>query len=137
MQLRKLLSATVGRAIPRKVVAHVQRVLFMGSLYVVMSRKNEADDQLLEEANEKLQLVPTKDGLKMSAALKNAIWRDRLTDSVVDDIEKKLSQGSVADVCQKIADLTPRWLCYTDGHVPMEDIKAVMEAHKAVGLGHR
>lgn len=139
--MRNLLSATVGRLVPRRVIRHAKRVLFMGSLYFVMARQEKPDDRTLEEANQHLQLVPTKDGLKMSAALTGAIWKGRLTDQMVDELDTKLSQGCFGDVCKRIASITPKWLCYNvednSPTVPMEDIRKVISTVSEVRYAHR
>lgn len=136
MQKRNLLSVIASKLIPESVAKRVKRVLLMGSLYFVVAGETHPGDEQLEEANAKLKLSPTKEGLRMSAALSNAIWKKRLPQKTVDEISDKTREGCVGDACDIVVRAVPKWLMYEKETRVMEDIRRVVSSAVGSKMAH-
>lgn len=118
--------------------SHIQRSLFITTLYVRLEKDKLLNKTSFEKLNDKLALASVDDSLKFNAEWTDVIWcgvdiKQHLIDTIGPEIldpNYKLSYSELTIACGYLADKCPKCLMYGNRNQIATDIRSLFICQK-------
>lgn len=125
-----LVSALLGLIMP----THIQRALFITTLYVQLTKENILQEATLDRLNKRLALASVDGSLEFNAVWTDVIWqnvdiREYLEATLGPDVlkpEHQLTYNELTVACGFIADQCPKCLKYGNRNQIISDIRNLL-----------
>lgn len=130
VMIMTLVSGILGIILP----SHIQRALFITTLYVRLTKDNILQEATLSRLNQKLALASVEGSLEFNAVWTDTVWQDvdirqfleKTLGSEVLKPDHQLSYDELSVACGFMADQCPKCLKYGNRNQIIADIRNLL-----------